>query len=128
MADLTTLYDLCSQALQAQQAEAHEREAEALADDRAAAIKHATEAAATLFGETAAAALGEWRPLDAMAEDAYQAYVQLTPHAYLQYTVHFEDGRRMELISHCPRCGHDRTVRVGSLEQLATAINEAGLR
>lgn len=126
--DLSSLYDLCSQALLRQTAELEGARTRQETEDRREAVTRALLRTEALLGTEAADALGEWAPVDEMATDTLQAFTRLTPGAYLLHTSHAEDGEWLELVSHCAKCGHDRTARITSLESLATAINDAGLR
>ncbi|MFD1656969.1 hypothetical protein ACFSL4_01645 [Streptomyces caeni] len=124
MTDLDALLGLCAQA----DADLRKRQRNAELEAQADAVKAATACAERVLGPQAAAVLGEWAPVEMMDDDTLQAFVQITPNAYLRCTAHIEDGTWLELISHCPHCGHCRQERVGSLETLAVAMSNAGAR
>ncbi|MFJ9114457.1 hypothetical protein ACIRJO_02795 [Streptomyces sp. NPDC102394] len=124
MTNLDTLLALCAQA----DADRRERERNAELEDQADAVKAAIAYAEQVLGSEAAAALGEWAPIEMMDVDTWQAFVQISTNAYLRCTAHMEDGTWLELVSHCPHCGHCREERVTSLAGLAVAMSNAGAR
>lgn len=122
--DISTLLALCSEVRSDQRDKEKAWDVEA-SDE---AVNLAQQHADSSFGAQAAAAFGEWHPLEVMAADCLQAAVQLTPYAVLRFTSHMEDGRSFELFGHCPTCMHDKTATVTNLISLAAALADVGVR
>lgn len=120
--DRIMLRDLCAQALA--QAREHHQEAREAAQTEAEQL--AAAAAGKAFGQDAAVAMGEWTALDAMEDGTLQACLTLTPGAYLTYTAS-DAGGWFDLMTDCHRCHHTRERQVGSLEELAQALRDAGV-
>ncbi|MFE5159673.1 hypothetical protein ACFRNT_14355 [Streptomyces sp. NPDC056697] len=118
----TMLRDLCAQAL----AQARERAEDAWDKGQVAAEHLAAAAADKAFGQDAAATMGEWTALDRMEDGTLQACLTITPGAYLTYTAD-DSGDRFDLMTDCSRCHHTRQGQVGSLEELAQALRDAGV-
>lgn len=123
MTNLTALAALCEQAA------ANRRKAEwdaerAIKDE---AVDAARAHAVAVLGDEAAATLGVWMPLANTGPDTVQAHVEITAHVSLRYTAHFDDGDRLDLVTHCSHCGHTREQRITSLEGLAEALANAGV-
>ncbi|WP_060952423.1 hypothetical protein [Streptomyces hygroscopicus] len=116
------LRDLCAQALTERCG--HDREA--WEEAQAEAVQLAAAAAAKAFGQDAAAAMGQWLALEVMEDDTRQASLVLTPGAYLIYTAD-DSGGWFDLVTDCRLCHHTRERRVGSLEELAQALQHAGV-
>ncbi|MEU4920220.1 hypothetical protein AB0G29_12775 [Streptomyces parvus] len=122
-ANLQALLDECA----AVHAQRHAEIREAERQDSIDAVEYATAAAVRLFGEKAAAALGQWLPADMMDEGCLQASVVIAPGAYLTFT-QGEDGSWFTLLTTCTRCSNSSETRIYNLLTLAEALHKAGLR
>ncbi|MGW1223402.1 hypothetical protein ACWD6O_31260 [Streptomyces californicus] len=122
--DLQTLLAECTAVHAARHAELRAAEQQ----DSIDAVEYATKAAVSVFGETAAAALGRWLPADMMDEGCLQASVVITPGAYLTYTNSSEGGSWFTLLTSCTRCGNGSESRVYNLLTLSEALHKAGVR
>ncbi|MER8262695.1 hypothetical protein ABT007_00705 [Streptomyces griseus] len=121
--DLKALLDECT----AVHAQRHAELREAERQDSLDAVEYATEAASKTFGETAAAALGQWLPADMMDEGCLQASVTIAPGTYLTHTTG-EDGSWFTLLTACTRCSTSNETRIYNLLTLAEALHKAGVR
>ncbi len=121
--NLKALLNECT-ALQAQR---HAEIREAERQDSIDAVEYATAAAIKTFGETAAAALGQWLPADMMDEGCLQASVVIAPGAYLTFT-QGEETCWFNLLTACTRCSNSSETRVYNLLGLGEALHKAGLR